>query len=187
MIDYFSSQSIIQYLEADSVSPSSNRDDLVVSSTTASEEKNYASVITHILFWVFISISSSPVFKKLSVDAAFDLTIAFVFEYAVKPLVDDFKKNDFDEDKCNTETAPNISDQETLNQFLANKRVVTNTLDFFESPKKKSSIIENLPPGTLITVIPDKTIPKSWLKVKITLDKTEVEGYVLRRYTSPIK
>ena len=30
-------------------------------------------------------------------------------------------------------------------------------------------------------------IHKSWLKVKVTLDQSEVEGYVLRRYTSPIK
>lgn len=187
MIDYFSSQPIIQDLESANVPTTPNKDNLAVSSTTTTEEKNSASIITHIMLWIFISICSNPVFKKLSVDAAFDLTIAFVFEYAVKPLVDELIKNDSERANCNTAPVANISNQETLNQFLANKRVVTNTVDFFESPKKKSSIIESLPSGTLLTVIPDKTISKSWLKVRITLDQSEVEGYVLRRYTSPVK
>ncbi len=187
MIDYFSSQPIIQDLESANVSPTSHKDNLTVSSITTNEEKNSASIITYIMLSFFISICSSSVFKKLSVDAAFDLTIAFVFEYVVKPLADELIKNDSERANCNTEPVANISDQETLNQFLANKRVVTNTVDFFESPKKKSSIIESLPSGTLLTVISDRTISKSWLKVRITLDQSEVEGYVLRRYTSPVK
>ncbi|WP_373882674.1 hypothetical protein ACEQ85_12000 [Acinetobacter pittii] len=187
MIDYVSSQPIIQDLESANVPTTSNKDNLAVNSTTTTEEKNSASIITHIILWIFISICSSPVFKKLSVDAAFDLTIAFVFEYVIKPLADELIINDSETANCNNEPVANISNQETLNQFLANKRVVTNTIDFFESPKKKSSIIESLPAGTLLTVIPDKTISKSWLKVRITLDQNEVEGYVLRRYTSPVK
>ncbi len=187
MIDYFSSQPIIQDLESANVPITPNKDNLTVSSTTTTEENSSASIIISIMFSIFINICSSSVFKKLSVDAAFDLTIAFVFEYAVKPLVDELIKNDSERANCNTEPVANISNQETLNQFLANKRVVINTVDFFESPKKKSSIIESLPSGTLLTVIPDKTISKSWLKVRITLDQSEIEGYVLRRYTSPVK
>ena len=187
MIDYFSSQPIIQDLESASVPTPPNKDNLTVSSTTTTEENNSASIITSIMFSIFISICFSQVFKKLSVDAAFDLTIAFVFEYAIKPLADELIKNDSQTANCNNELVANISNQEALNKFLANKRVVTNTIDFFESPKKKSSIIESLPSGTLLTVIPDKTISKSWLKVRITLDQSEIEGYVLRRYTSPVK
>ncbi|TCB74218.1 hypothetical protein [Acinetobacter sp. ANC 4177] len=187
LIDYFSAQLIIQNLESSSDQNSKNSDDLAVSSPNTSEEKNYASTLIHILFWIFLSITSSPIFKKWPVDALFDLSIAFVFEYALKPLADEAIKNDSEKDKCDTKTSTDISNQETLNTFLSNKRVITATLNFFELPKKKSSIIENLPPGTLLTVIPDKNIHKSWLKVKVTLDQSEVEGYVLRRYTSPIK
>ena len=187
MIEYFSSQATLQDSDSTIPFPPSNTEYIAHNSTITDEEENSSSMILCILFSFFISFSSNQAFNKLSTGVTLDLGLAFIFEYALKPIVDEAIKNTAGQDECDLKTSTDFSNQETLNTFLSNKRVITNTLDFLELPKKKSSIIENLPPGTLLTVIPDKTIPKSWLKVKITLDQSEVEGYVLRRYTSPIK
>lgn len=129
--------------------------------------------------FALLTLFSTSEFGKITKDISLDIFISILYDYGLKPYID--------EKKHETNNVIDLSKKETLNKFFINKRVVKKSTDLFESPKLKSSIIENLPPGTLLTVLPDATISKSWLKVKITLDQSEVEGYILRRYTTSIK
>ncbi|MCO8088588.1 hypothetical protein [Acinetobacter indicus] len=143
--------------------------------------ENPTSFLLAFVIALSLSISNSlpNTTKKITSSVIFDIAIAITFEYLVKPHIDNLMKNSSNAEPSTT--------TENLRNFLLNKRITTHPIELLEQPTKKSSIIESLPPQTLITVIPDKTIPKSWLKIKITLDQSEVEGYVLRRYTSPIR
>ncbi|TCB52635.1 hypothetical protein E0H80_02000 [Acinetobacter sp. ANC 4779] len=129
--------------------------------------------------FALLTLFSTSEFGKIAKDISLDIIISILYDYGLKPYIE--------EKKYETDNIIDLSKKETLDKFFINKRVVKNPTDLFEHPKLKSSIIENLPSSTLLTVLPDKTIPKSWLKVKITLNQNEVEGYVLRRNTSTVR
>ncbi|WP_374663334.1 hypothetical protein [Acinetobacter sp.] len=128
---------------------------------------------------VLLALFNNSELGKTAKDISTGLFASILYDYGVKPYIENLKPD--------TQKQSDISNIESLRKFLTNKRVTKHRTDLFESPQLKSSIIENLPPGTMLTFVPDKTIPKSWLKVKITLDQSDVEGYVLRRYTAQIR
>ena len=57
----------------------------------------------------------------------------------------------------------------------------------YQEPKINSEIIENLEPYKFLIIVEEPDLHKSWLKVQVEINDEILEGYVLRRYTSPIK
>ena len=69
---------------------------------------------------------------------------------------------------------------------LKGHRVTTvNTLNFRDNLGKNSTIVDNIPIGTIVRVM-DKS-DKSWLLVEVEIDGELEQGWVLRRYTTYFK
>ena len=68
-----------------------------------------------------------------------------------------------------------------------NSRITTKTIPLYFNPHLKSDLIENLEQYKFLETIFEPDLHKSWLKVRTEIRGEILEGYVLRRYTSPIK
>ena len=68
-----------------------------------------------------------------------------------------------------------------------NSRITIKAESLYQEPKINSEIIENLEPYKFLIIVEEPDLHKSWLKVQVEINDEILEGYVLRRYTSPIK
>ncbi len=68
-----------------------------------------------------------------------------------------------------------------------NSRITTKSVSFHFNPQINSELIETLEPYKFLEIIYEPDLHKSWLKVRVAINGEILEGYVLRRYTSPIK
>ncbi|MBH2029116.1 MAG: hypothetical protein I8H74_01335 [Moraxellaceae bacterium] len=68
-----------------------------------------------------------------------------------------------------------------------NSRITTESVSLHSNPKINSELIEILEPYKFLEIIYEPDLNKSWLKVRAEINGEILEGYILRRYTSPIK
>lgn len=68
-----------------------------------------------------------------------------------------------------------------------NSRITTEPVSLHSNPKINSELIEILEPYKFLEIIYEPDLHKSWLKVRTEINGEILEGYILRRYTSPIK
>jgi hypothetical protein len=70
---------------------------------------------------------------------------------------------------------------------LYGQRITIKDVNLRIEPKQSAELIETIEPATLLHIIDEPNLHKSWLKVEIQRNGDVIQGYLLRRYTSVIK
>ena len=107
----------------------------------------------------------------------------YIYEFYLQPLAQEHHSAKSEKEVKNHIKTHTHFDKSLLTSY----RITSKPLALYTSSNLKSPILEHISSFTLIQRVEESNLHKSWLKVRVEINGEIVEGYVLRRYTSPIK
>ena len=123
------------------------------------------------------------IFINLILPILLGLITNYIYEFHLQPLVQAYHSA-----KSEKEVKNHIKTNTHFDKsLLVSYRITSKPLALHTSSNLKSPILESISSFTLIQRVEESNLHKSWLKVQVEINGEIIEGYVLRRYTSPIK
>ncbi|MBJ8418762.1 hypothetical protein [Acinetobacter courvalinii] len=113
--------------------------------------------------------------------ALFDQAQNILYEFVIKPKVESY----FTQQQIQKTVKCEIIKNDLSS--LYGQRITITDVNLRIEPKQSAELIEAIEPATLLHIIDEPNLHKSWLKVEIQRNGDVIQGYLLRRYTRVIK